>query len=170
MEFELGSTKILTFHVLLVLSVILAVWKGDAPERCGAAVVMAMDCLQLGSILFIPRVYIAVDMVSVVVDGVGFLGFAAIAVHAMRIWPLWAAALQLISLSAHFARHFEIDVEPMVYAVMKSAPTFLVIVVLLIGTLVNWLRRARRGSVPSWQTWPARGGRSGRSNSTTSRR
>ena len=93
----------------------------------------------------IPARYDSVDPGRVAIDALGFAGFFWIALNCRRFWPLLAAALQLLSLSSHFVRALHVGVDPRVYGLMKSAPTFFVLVALLVGT-VNYRRRLKRAS------------------------
>ena len=141
-----------TFHVLFVLAVIAGYWKGGPPERRGVQVLCAMLVVQLSAHVVLPSRFDGVDAVSLCVDLMGLLGFGWIALSAMRYWPVWAAALQLLSVSAHFARWVDLGLAPLAYAFMRSGPTFLVILVLLAGVVRHRLRLARLGSDPAWRS------------------
>lgn len=147
------SVRLVVFFGLLILSVALALVRGGKPEKAGALIILGMVVLQFASLALKPSVYNEVDVASVVVDGVGAVAFTMLAVHAMRVWPIWAASLQILSLTSHFARNIDSREEPLVYVAMKSGPTFLVIVALLLGTLAH-IRRVRiNGSDPGWKVW-----------------
>ncbi|MCJ2183828.1 hypothetical protein MTR62_14160 [Novosphingobium sp. 1949] len=149
------------FFILLVVSPGLAAWKGGEPERLGGLVILAMWGLQSFGEYFLPSRFSTVDPVAFCSDLVGTLGFGFIALHARRVWPLWAASLQLLSLSAHFARWADIGIPKIVYALMRGGPTFVVMLVLLAGTLAHW-RRMRRVAVDHpWQSWRTGSGKSG---------
>jgi len=148
----LGSEQ-LAFFLLLPLSLILATWKGGAPERYGALVIVAMAVIQRIAIVFVPSHFVSVDPAALVTDFVGLTGFGILAVQARRIWPIWAASLQLLSVSAHFARWADIGVPPFVYALMRGSPTFVALAALLVGTVLHMVRLKRHGADPSWQNW-----------------
>lgn len=150
---SLDVTQKTAYFLVLVLSVVLALWKGGAPERMGALVIIAMAVVQAIVRYFSPSAFVRVDTNALISDFVGFVGFGYLAIEARRIWPLWAGALQLLSLSAHFARWADIGIPPLVYAVMRSGPTFGAAIVILIGTVLHLLRLRRLGSDPSWQNW-----------------
>ena len=145
--------RFVTFLAVLILSVTLAFARGGSPERYGALAIVLMTLLQFASRLVVPPSYLSVDLASVIVDAFAVITFGAIALHARRAWPIWATSLQLLSLSSHFAREVDKRVPAMVYAIMKSSPTFLVLIILLLGTLAH-LRRVRlHGSDPAWKVW-----------------
>lgn len=158
----MGEDERLAFFLLLPLSLALAIWKGGAPERYGALVIIAMAVVQRAAIQFVPSQFVDVDPASLVSDAIGTIGFGVLAVQARRVWPIWAASLQLLSLSAHFARWADIGVPPFVYALMRGAPTFLVLMALLLGTVLHMIRLRRRGADRSWQNWSRAHASSGR--------
>ncbi|MCT2398846.1 hypothetical protein [Novosphingobium mangrovi (ex Huang et al. 2023)] len=141
------------FFLLVALVIPSALWKGGAPERVGASIILAMWGLQAGGEHFLPSGFVAVDPFSLLSDLIGFVGFGYLAVEARRIWPLWAASLQILSLSAHFARWADLSIHPMVYALMRGTPTFGAMIAIFIGTVLHRTRLQGRGYDPSWQNW-----------------
>lgn len=150
---HLENTEQQAFFLVLVLAVSFSLWRGGGPERWGAGVILAMVLLQLGGESLLPSGFTSVDPLSFLTDAVGAAGFGALALQARRVWPIWAASLQLLSLSAHFARWADIGVPPTVYAVMRGTPTFLVLLAMAVGTILHASRKRRNGSDPSWQDW-----------------
>lgn len=125
-------------------------------------VILAMWALQSIGEFILPSHYQFVDPIAFLTDLVGTVGFGIIALHARRIWPLWATALQLLSLSAHFARWADLAIPRIVYALMRDGPTFIVMIVLLGGTILH-IRRMHRGVTDNaWQNWSKRSAGSGR--------
>jgi hypothetical protein len=145
--------RVFAFAAILILSIAFAFARGGAPERWGALVIATMTAIQLGGAIVEPRQFHSVDVASVVVDTYGVIAFGAIALYARRAWPIWATALQILSLSSHFARQVDAEVSPMVYGVMKSSPTFFVLFALLVGTITHWRRRRIHGRDPGWMDW-----------------
>ena len=164
------NSEQLVFLLLLLVSLTLALWKGGAPERWGAVVILAMVGFEATAEIFLPSGFRSVDPLSFVTDLIGTIGFGVLALQAMRIWPLWATSLQLLSLSAHFARWADIGIPPVVYAVMRSTPTGLALAVLLVGTLMHMRRMRRDGSDRSWQNWSRDTAGSARSRASYSKR
>lgn len=143
----------IAFFLLLLVSVPLALWKGGAPERGGALVILAMIAAQIVGIALLPSDFTNVDPGPLLTDLIGAVGFGYLAIQALRIWPLWAASLQLLALSAHFARWASIKTPAVVYALMRGGPTFLVLLALLVGTVLHVRRCRKHGSDRSWQDW-----------------
>ena len=95
----------------------------------------------------------ALDLVGLISDFAILVALLAIAQFAWRIWPIWAASLQLLAVFAHVIQGFNIATNPMVYTIMRSAPTYLVWLVLVIGTWTQHRRKCRSGNSPSWRSW-----------------
>lgn len=131
------------FYGTMALALILSWWKGGAPERAGAALILAAALIQwVLRTLFLPPQFDTLDYLPLAIDIFVFGGFVWIGYFAKRYWPLCAAALQLLAIAGHFARAVKSEVEPWAYALMKSAPTFLIFVTLIVGTALHW-RRSR---------------------------
>lgn len=141
------------FLIVCLGALVLAFTRGGEPERRGALVLIAMPSWQYSAHFFLPPQFTSTDAVSLITDAIGLVGFGIIALGAKRVWPIWASAFQLLSLSGHFARWAELSFDPIIYAWMRTLPTAGAILALLIGTLAHIRRRARTGADPSWQDW-----------------
>lgn len=129
--------------LLALTAVLVALIYGGFPERCGAAIIVMMALIGfVGQLLVAPR-YGEVDPARLMQDVIAFLGFSWIGINAKRVWPLWAAALQLLSVGAHFVRLIRMPMHPLVYAWMKSGPTWGVLIVLIAGSILYHRRRLR---------------------------
>ncbi len=124
--------------------------EGGAPERLCAGVISAMFAIQFVGLLATDNRYDQIDPISLSVDLLGLSGMTAIALFANRIWPLWTSAMQLLSCTSHLGREVSGKVEPLVYAVLKTGPTFVVLIILLLGTLLHWRRQRKFAQDPSW--------------------
>lgn len=137
-------------HLLLALAAIAtATIYGEKPERHGALIIILMVIIGLlGRSLLSPR-YGSVDPPTLIQDAVAFVGFSYLGINSKRIWPLWAAAFQLLSVGAHFVRGLEIPVRPIVYAWMTTGPTWAVLILLIGATIINRPRQSSQSSVRS---------------------
>ena len=128
--------------LLAAIAIGFALRYGGKTERIGAAAMIAVAVVAIGGQLTIERRYTSVDPVGLAQDLIAFSSLAFLGIYSKRVWPLWAAALQLLSLGAHCLRALDIPVRPVVYAWMKTGPTWAVYFLLIIGTLLH-LRRTR---------------------------
>lgn len=150
---DFSHPSIVAFFAIAAIASGLALWKGGQPERYAAAVFLFTVGLQfLLYQLSHPRLS-EVDAVSLLTDLILVTGFSAIALNAKRIWPLWAAALQLLSLSSHFPRFVDNEILAPVYAIMSSSPTGVVLLLMIVGTVGHQRRLAKTGHDPDWVDW-----------------
>lgn len=138
---------LVVLNLLLAFSAIaIAGMLGEKPERRGALIVVAMAIIGLVGQSLLPPRYVSVDPAGLMQDVVAFLGFSYIGINSKRVWPLWAAAFQLLSVGAHFVRVLEMPVRPIVYAWMKTGPTWAVLLILIAGTIINRRRQSNRNN------------------------
>lgn len=138
------------YLLILTGTILLALFKGGSAERQGAVVLCIMALTQYPLSIILPPTYQTVDLASLVTDLIGVIGFGAIALTSKRFWPLWAASLQLLSCSAQFARAVQPQIEGLVYAVMKSAPSGIIIVMIATAT-ISAMRRRKSANLASRQ-------------------
>ncbi len=144
---------VIPYATFMAVSLGAVAWRGGAPERLGAVVMVVMVAFQMTMEKFIPSEFNNVDISSLGTDIIGLVGFGAIALHARRMWPLWATALQIVCLGAHFSRWASITMSPVAYALIRSVPTAVILLLLLAAT-VRCVVARRRGQVDvPWQDW-----------------
>lgn len=139
--------------LIIIASLTFVIRCGDEPEKIGGQIMLFILGLAIVRMLLMARQIDEFDVLGLLSDCLTFLGFLWIALFAWRIWPLWTAALQLLAIGAHFGPALALPIEPMVYAILRSAPTAIVLLTLVGAT---WLhrRRARSGaSTLPWRTW-----------------
>jgi hypothetical protein len=138
------TAVLLTATYAFTVAALAFAWrKGGRAERAGVLLLLGMVTFSLASKGILGARFASVDPLALVEDFIGFAGFTWIGLHARRVWPLCAAALQLLSLGAHFAREVEAGVHPMVYSLMKTVPTLLVCLLVAVGAAA-FRRRQRR--------------------------
>lgn len=137
----------------VVFSMAVALRFGGAPERLGAGVVGGMLAIAFAARPLLPPQFDRVDPVSLGVDVLGFAAFLCIGIFAWRLWPLCAASLQLLALSAHLTRALDIHIHPFVYAALKSGPSYLILLLLVGGSILHRRRIRTFGSDRCWRSW-----------------
>ncbi|MBC2669690.1 hypothetical protein ACFOON_12985 [Novosphingobium piscinae] len=138
--------------LLGLVAVISALRLGGDIERRGAWLIVAMYGLGFAGDWLLGSRSAPLSPAALAQDLVAFVGFSYLGIYSKRVWPLWAAAFQLLSVGAHGVRAFEIAVRPIVYAWMMTGPTWAVLVLLLIGTFGH---RRRMSSSASARSWPS---------------
>jgi hypothetical protein len=126
---------------------------GDAPERSCAATLFAMTYGDAAyhALLGQGPVYGVVDVWHLALDlGVAAV-FIGIALQANRIYPLWLAAFQLVSVFSHFAREETETFPKLAYGLMTYVPYYVVLLIAAAGLWRHALRRSRHGPYRSWR-------------------
>lgn len=144
---------IVLIQVLLILAVVvLAFRRGGEPERLAATIIVVWMVSDISyHLLFGPSGFDRVDPVHVVLDGGELVAIVWLALRANRMWPLWAAAAQLICVTGHLAVMVEPNGIRRAYWVMTQVPPFIQLVALLLGALAHARRERRLGRYRSWR-------------------
>lgn len=137
--------------ILLLAAGFVAVWRGGPPERIAAAIIVAW-LLSDGAyhLLFGPSGFDQVDPVHVVLDGAELIAIAWLALRANRLWPLWAAAAQLICVSGHLAAFVDPGMRRAYWA-MTQLPQYIQLTALVLGALAHARRTRRVGRYRNWR-------------------
>jgi hypothetical protein len=138
--------------VLLLTAGLFASRRGGPPEKLGALIIAALLFTDIAyHWRFGPSGFIEVDPFHLVLDGAELVAIWAIALHANRIWPLWAAAAQLICVAGHVAALIEPGGMSRAYWTMTQIPFFIQIAALLLGTAFHARRTQRIGCYRNWR-------------------
>ena len=132
---------------------------GGAPERLLAASVLAAMVLDRfyhlaasgGATVWSFSDYSRVDVGHLVLDSALLLSMAAIALTANRVYPIWIAGLQIVTLLTHFGRASAAEIQPLAYAIMTYAPFYLQLILMVAGLVFHTRRRKRRGEYRDWR-------------------
>jgi hypothetical protein len=144
-----------SFNSLSLVLLVLAAWRwGAGPERaCVAALVfMNLGELVYHGIFSRPALYATVDLVHLFLDVTVAAVFVGVALKANRLYPLWLAAFQLVSVISHFTREASAAVGKIPYALLMQAPYYLVILVLAAGIWLHARRMKLYGPYRSWRS------------------
>lgn len=147
----------MALEVVLTLSLFIAAglfayWRGGPPEKYAAIVIMVWVIASVGySQVFGAPDFGSVDPGYAILDGAELIAIMVLALHANRLWPLWAAAAQLICVSGHIAAFIQPDGMRRAYWVMTQIPPFIQIVALALGALAHAGREKRIGPYRSWR-------------------
>ncbi|MCK0127351.1 hypothetical protein [Erythrobacter sp. F6033] len=162
---DLEQTSIAVIYGALIVSVGLALWdwiesarqkpnyrEGGVPERFGVLTFVFMFVVQaLGYAgKSAQPEFAAVDQISVLSDLIGLTGFLALALNARRFWPLFCTALQGCSVIFHYARDIIPDIIPLAYAIQKSTPTTMALLIVMGALIYRRWRVSRQGWDMDW--------------------
>lgn len=141
-------------YLLWFAAIGLGFWRGGGPERIFAAILAAMFLLdKSGHLLLGNRPDLAVDLMHMVVDLAVFMAMGSVSLKARRYWPLWACSCQLISVFTHLGWALQTMLPAAVYHVVDIAPSYLIFLSVICGTITHRRRLAKRGADPSWKNF-----------------
>lgn len=143
-------------RLLLAIAVLFALRKGDEPEKLVAMIMVAEVPLDLGNhAAYGYPSWFAVNPGHFVIDLWVLITMTWVALRANRGWPLWVCAMQVIVVTAHLGKLFEIDEARRSYWLMSQAPGLAQLVTLILGTNAHVQRLRRIGAYAPWRPEPA---------------
>jgi hypothetical protein len=142
---------------LFIAAGLIALRFGGPPERLGAAIVLAWAASDVVYHTLVGRTQFEdVDVGHFVIDTTELVAITWLALRANRMWPLWAAAAQLICVTAHVATLIEPGAMRRAYWAMTQLPQYIQLGALMIGTLGHVRRERRRaGQAQADGAWRA---------------
>ncbi|WP_428027537.1 hypothetical protein [Altererythrobacter sp.] len=87
-------------------------------------------------------------------DGFGLIMYLAVALRANRLYPLVIAALQLVSVLAYVAWAIDHGHAPISLPILAIAPSWGILVCMIVGIVAHVRRGRRLGSYPDWTASP----------------
>lgn len=128
-------------------------WRwGAGPERALAGVLVWFHVADaINHAIFGWQIASGVDLGHLVIDGVALAVSLGTALFANRIYVLWFAAFQLISVLAHLARDVASGTATAAYLIMAIAPSYFQIILLACGIWMHRRRVLRYGPYRSWR-------------------
>lgn len=129
-----------------------ALWLGGPPERIAAKIVIVWLLTDVGyHLIFGPSGFIVVDPAHLVIDGAELVAITWLALRANRIWPLWAAAAQVMTFSGHIVAMIEPGGVNRAYWAMTQLPPYIQLFALVCGATFHSYRYRRIGHYRSWR-------------------
>ena len=144
---------IINFVLVGLLSTATLRW-GAAPERICVATLFAVTFGDPVYHILVERapVYGSVDIGHLVIDvGVAAV-FVAVALRANRVYPLWLAAFQLVSVLSHFAREEIASFPKLAYGLMSYGPFYIILLIMRGGLAFHARRTKYLGRYRSWRS------------------
>jgi len=143
------------YEIIILLVFATVVWafaRGAGPERGAALVLLGMYVLDPIYHALDPSAghYRHVDPGHLLIDLAAMAGFLTIALKANRVWPLWAAAAQLLAVMSHLLRLVDHEWTPVAYASLIRGPSYIQIVCIACGIWMNSRRTRLAISIAPW--------------------
>ena len=138
--------------VIVVTMTVLAYRRGGPPERIASLFIAGWILTDgLYHVLFGPSGFTTVDPVHVVLDGAELVAIMWLALRANRLWPLFAAAAQVMCVSGHLAVLIAPDGATKAYWAMTQLPQYIQLTALLAGAYAHARRYQVLGPYRSWR-------------------
>ncbi len=140
------------YYLLLLPAAAYAFLRGGGPEKVGAAI------LVLGSVLSTiafsaPAVrYGSIEVGVFLVDVAALVALICLALRAERLWTLWLTSLHILGTAAHAVKMVDPGLIPMGYAFALAFWSYLMLLILVLGTRAHQKRVARFGADRSWSS------------------
>jgi len=150
-EYRAGVQEVLTYSACVAA----LIW-GGGPEKMVALVWLVLFKLVDGAYhLLFEQSYLLtdIDLFHAANDVAAAAAFIWIALNANRVYTLWMAAFQLVSVTAHLARDLADSVTPIAYAVMAIGPSWGMLIAMIAGLIGHWRRKKEHGDYRDWR-WP----------------
>jgi hypothetical protein len=126
--------------------------RGGPPERLAAKIVIIWIMVDVTyHLLFGPSGFIEVDPAHLVIDGAELVAIIWLALRANRVWPVWAAAAQVMTFSGHIVALIDRGGFDRAYWAMTQLPPFIQLLALVCGAAFHYRRFRRIGPYRSWR-------------------
>jgi hypothetical protein len=138
------------FNVLWAMACVYAVLRGGQPERL-ATLGWAIGCAATFSLPYDPAVsWHGVEWGELKIDLVVLVWFVAISAFANRFWPIWLAAVHLLSIAVHGVKGYDQTLLPSVYSVAVGKIAYAMLLLLVIGIARHQHRLRSNGVDHDW--------------------
>ncbi|QKR99743.1 hypothetical protein F9288_08895 [Sphingomonas sp. CL5.1] len=137
------------FNLFYAASCVYALVRGGAPERIGAAILVADFELSLLVVKPIASRFTGVEWTMFAVDLGAFGALYALSLFTTRYWPAWMAAFQGCVALSHIAG-FRGEIAPWVYGTVVAAWAYAMLAILAAATWRHQRRLLRYSIDPAW--------------------
>ncbi len=142
-------THILVFNLVLIIACAYALWVGGAPERATALVFVGAAAASYA----VPYSgFHIVEAPLFLIDLLTLLALVLIALAANRFWPLYVAAIQLLTVAVHAVKAYQPALAFWMYGGAIGKMAYPTLILLTIGVLRHRERVARFGADRAWSS------------------
>lgn len=140
-----------TFWYFAIFAVALR-W-GAGPEKYAAASLFFLRVIEwpYHFVFPDPMTFGAIDWGHAIIDMIVAAALIAIAVRANRMYVMWLAAVQLLSVFAHLTRDLAAAATPKGYALLSFTPSYMELAIMTGGLIYHVRREKRYGSYRQWR-------------------
>lgn len=144
--------EVLFTLVLFVLGGGYSIVHGGPPEQLAAKVIVIWILVDVSyHLLFGPSGFREVDPAHLVIDGAELAAIVWLALRANRLWPIFAAAAQLITFVGHVVAMIDNGGMSRAYWAITQLPPYIQLFALVCGVASHARRLRRLGPYRSWR-------------------
>ncbi len=138
------------YSIALLATVFYALWRGGAPERVVASLVLIAVIVSAASLNASHRVFGSKEVGVLAIDIVLGVAVIAIALTAERFWPLWLSALLILSVLLQLAIWYAPYYYRAIYLILHALSAYPTLILIVAGTMRHRYRVRRYGRDPAW--------------------
>lgn len=142
--------RLVFFLGLLSLTTGFALWKGGAPERLTACVLLVGISSSMAFRVPHETRLGNINLEVWITDLVVFAGFLMIALYTERYWTIWISSFQLVQLISHLPELLIPQLLPSVHTTIISLWVYPMLIILTVGTWRHLQRMRTFGIDRSW--------------------
>lgn len=146
------SLIVLTSLTLFAAASLYSLLRGGPPERIAAKIVIVWILTDVGyHLLFGPSGFVFVDPAHLVIDGAELVAIVWLALRANRVWPVWAAAAQVMTFLGHIVVLIGESGINYAYWAMTQLPPYIQLFAMVCGAVSHSRRYRQIGPYRSWR-------------------
>jgi uncharacterized membrane protein (UPF0136 family) len=126
----------LLYDLLLAVTCLAAWLRGEGAEKAAASVMLLGTVLTFAMADKVDLLFASVGLQLVLVDAAALAAFVLISLRSRKFWPLWASALQLLTVFASFAPLFHARMRGLAYALNEQIWAWPILVVIFAASLL----------------------------------
>lgn len=132
--------SIVVFYVCLTVVLAYALWRGGEPERL-VAIMLVVAAVATSLLPFHQHSsFHHVEWGELAIDATLCAALVVVAAYADRFWPIYMAAIQLLTTLLHLSVAYEPHVVPLVYERLAAWMAYPVLAILAVGVARHQLR------------------------------
>lgn len=127
-----------------------ALWRGGAPERVAAGIIIAGVAASAVAASGPGHRWNDVELGLLLVDGLMLAGFIVLIVRANRLWPIAMTALMIVQVTGHLLKGLDPQLYPFLYWMTSSIWSYLVVLLQVPAVWLHQKRLRTHGHDVSW--------------------
>jgi hypothetical protein len=142
--------RVAIFILLVIVSSSVAIKRGGLPERLVAMTFLILIVTDAITHIFIKNGTLTITAAHFLMEIATWVFLVGIALRAHRIWTLFVASLQTLTVASYVVPFLELKIDPIVFPIMQVSASYPVLILMIIGTWRHQRRIGKFGIDPAW--------------------